>query len=212
MTANNETASQAALISRSDQFLHYAERALNMVAALSILFLMLLAVTQILGRTLFSLPIPGFIDFTEQAMVVFALLGVAYCQQEGGHIRMELLLTRLKGRGLWIFEMVTTLATLLLICGLVYGSWGHFVRAWTFGDSTIDIGLPIWPAKLLVPVALTALALRLAIQLAGYIRLCVHPQAQAVGVPLVEDVVEHAKHEIEETFGDDANNEEEAAR
>jgi TRAP-type mannitol/chloroaromatic compound transport system permease small subunit len=35
-------------------------------------------------------------------------------------------------------------------------------------DSSIDIGLPLWPAKLVVPLAFTLLWLRLVLQLWGY--------------------------------------------
>ncbi|GIT27686.1 MAG: hypothetical protein CM1200mP41_37300 [Gammaproteobacteria bacterium] len=29
----------------------------------------------------------GYIDWVEQVMVIFAFIGVAYCQREGGHAR-----------------------------------------------------------------------------------------------------------------------------
>ena len=52
---------------------------------------MLLAVAQILGRKLFNLPVTGFIDWVEQAMAIL-LLGIAYCQRLGGHIRMDIVI------------------------------------------------------------------------------------------------------------------------
>ena len=95
------------------------------------------------------------------------------------------------------------MAILAVVLALDYGSWFHFYRAWTIGDSTIDISLPTWPSKLVVPVALTLLALRLVLQLAGYARLIADPTRVPIDVPVVVDVTEAARHEIEETFGDD---------
>ncbi|MDJ0930114.1 hypothetical protein [Breoghania sp.] len=59
-----------------------------------------------------------------------------------------------------------------------------------------------------MPVALSLLALRLVLQLVGYARLIRYPTARpGVDLPSVEDITETARHEIEETFGDefDAN-------
>ena len=104
-------------------------------------------------------------------MPLIAFMGVAYTQRDGTHIRMDILIGRLKGRPLWIAEFITTLAAIILIILLVWGSWSHFDRSFDWGapnwsrDSSIDIGLPIWPAKLLVPVAFSVLVLRFLIQL-----------------------------------------------
>mgnify|MGYP001950750292 CR=1 FL=1 len=111
---------------------------------------------------------------------------------------MELVLDKLKrGRPLWIAEAITTLAALLIIALLARYSFDHFLRAWTYGDSTIDINLPVWPSKLLVSFALAVLAIRLLIQFAGFMRLVLHPDAEPIAVPLIADVVEQASSEAE---------------
>jgi len=188
---------------RFDGWLGHVENAFNLFAAVSILSLMLLAVAQVVGRLLFNTPIPGFIDITEQAMAVFAFAGVAYCQRVGGHIRMELVLGRLSGRTLYVCEMLGVILIAVTVALLIWGSWYHFDRSWTIGDSTMDIRLPTWPSKLMIPVALSLLFLRLCLQIYGYARLVADPGREPVAVPLIEGVEEHAKHEIEEAFGDD---------
>lgn len=206
---NNQTsqptpgAGGGGVVALADRWIAPLENVFNLLAAASILFLMLLAVAQVIGRAVFNAPVPGFIDFVEQAMVMFAFLGVAYCQREGGHIRMDLVLGNMKGRWPWLSELLTTLLTLLLIVALIYGSWEHFLRAWNFGDSTIDVGLPTWPSKLIVPATLSVLAVRLVIQLLGFMRLVANPDAEPVGVPRMESVEEHARDEIDEVMGDD---------
>ena len=192
-----------------DRLLAPLENIFNLLAAFSILFLMLLAVAQIFGRALLDMPIPGFIDFVEQAMVMFAFLGVAYCQRENGHIRMDLLVGNLRGRPMWAAEFITTLAILILMVLLVWGSWAHFQRSFDFGepwwsrDSSMDIRLPLWPAKLVVPVAFFVICLRLALQLFVYGRALLTGQDQPVGVPLHADAATQAAMEAAQVSGRD---------
>jgi len=72
------------------------------------------------------------------------------------------------------------------------------------GDSTIDIGIPIWPAKLVVPLAFSILWIRFALQLIGFTRLFVNPNAEIIAVPVIEDVNALARHEIEDALGEEA--------
>ncbi len=188
---------------RFDGWLGHVENAFNLIAAFSILTLMLLAVAQVFGRLVFNTPVPGFIDITEQAMAIFAFAGVAYCQRVGGHIRMEIVLGRLKGRALFICEMLGVILIAVTVVLLIWGSLYHFDRSWSIGDSTMDIRLPTWPSKLVIPVALGLLFLRLLMQIYGYARLVADPSREPYAVPVLEDVEEVAQHEIEEALGKD---------
>jgi C4-dicarboxylate transporter DctQ subunit len=84
---------------------------------------------------------------------------------------------------------------------LIYYGWDHFMRAYDSGDSTIDMELPVWPSKLLVPVSFSLLFLRLILQLIGYLRLLRRPDAEPVAVPRMLTVEELARREIEESTG-----------
>ncbi|WP_419904554.1 TRAP transporter small permease subunit [Kiloniella sp.] len=193
-------------LSRLDRALFSIESKLALVGGLIILALMLLAVAQILGRKLFNIPVPGFIDWVEQSMAVFAFVGVAYCHRLGGHIRMDIVVSHLKGRLLWASELLSSLIMLFLITALTYGSWLHFMRAFKNGDSSIDIALPLWPAKLMVPLALSILALRILIHVIGYARAVISGESEPVAVPLIEDAAEQAAHEAEHVSGFDKEN------
>ena len=173
------------------------ESALNLIAALVILAVMFIGVFQVFGRKLINFPVPGYVDVIEFTMTVFAFISIAYTQRLGGHVRMEIFLKRFRGRGLWIVEFLGTLTVLGIVAILAWFAYGHFLRAWTIGDSTIDIEIPLWPSKLLIPIAFAVLLVRLFIQLLGFLRLSAHPEAEPVGIPLIETVDEQAQHEIE---------------
>ena len=165
---------------------------------------LILGVTQVLSRKLLNWPILGYIDFIEQSMVIFAFFGIAYCQRLGGHVRMDLFMAKFSARPLYFFEAMATLIGLVVVTILIDTSWLHFLRAYQLGDSTIDIGLPIWPAKLVIPLAFGVLWVRFAIQLVGFIRLFINPDAEIIGVPVIEDVTAIARHEIEDALGEEA--------
>ena len=183
-------------LGRSDRWLGLVENGLNLVAGSLIFALMLFGVAQIVARTLFEAPILGYIDVVEVAMVGFAVLSVAFVQRVGGHVRMELLLGRLAGRPLWLLEAAATAAAAFVVAVLVPYSWRHFARAFDYGDSTIDVELATWPAKLVVPVALGVLLARLLLQLGGYLRLLRHPDLAPVAVPAAKDVAAQAREEV----------------
>ena len=193
------------LLDRGDRLLGRVENGLNLLAGVLIFALMLLGVVQIVLRTVFNAPIFGYIDVVEVAMVGFAVLSIAFVQRVGGHVRMEMLVGRLAGRVKWLVEAVGTGLAAFIVAVLIPYSWAHFERAFDFGDSTIDIELVTWPAKLVVPVALSVLLLRLALQFGGYLRLAAAPELEPVAVPTIQGAAERAQQEILLSGGDDTD-------
>lgn len=196
-----DTSADAPRLTFVDRWLGRVETGFNLFAAFAIFGLMLLGVWQVIGRTLFNAPVRGYIDFVELSVATFAFLGIAYCQRLGGHVRMEMLLKPMRGRLLWGTEIFGTLVALVVVAVLIWYSWGHFLRAYQLGDSTIDAELPVWPSKLAVPIAFGLLWLRLLVQLVGFGRLAIDPRRRPVAVVTVLTPEEIAAHEIEESLG-----------
>ena len=174
----------------------------NILSALSILVLMFFAVVQVVGRKVFNAPIFGYIDWVEQVMVIFAFIGVAYCQREGGHVRMELLIRNFRKRLLWLVEVIGVSIGLFIIGILIFTSFDHFLRAYEIGDSTINADLPVWPAKLIIPIAFASLWFRLLLHFVGYFRLFLNPNQAVSEVPIILGISQEAEKEIEDALGD----------
>lgn len=202
-TANSSPPPRGAL-AQFDHWYAKFENFLNGFSAIAIFAVMFLGVTQVVGRKLFNFPVPGYIDFIEQSMVVFAFFGISYCQRLGGHVRMDLFMAKFSGRPLYFFEALATLVGLFVITIMIQKSWLHFMRAFEYGDSSIDIELPIWPAKLIIPLTFSVLWVRFAIQTMGFTRLFFYPGASVIAVPVIEDVEEQARHEIADALGEEA--------
>tara|TARA_B100000941_G_C28467602_1_gene534500 strand:- start:640 stop:1269 length:630 start_codon:yes stop_codon:yes gene_type:complete len=193
----------SSLLSRLDIILLKLERFCALISGLTIFSLMFLAVYSVSGRKFFNAPLAGYVDYIEAALPVIAIMGVSYVQRDGSHIRMDIFVSLLKGRALWLFELISILLILLLILYLTWGAWLHFDRSFDCSrplcsrDSSIDIGLPTWPSKLVVPFAFTVLSFRLILQAVGYSRALIFDLKRPPAVPLPISSSEQAKIETE---------------
>lgn len=186
-------------LSKLDRALLRLEKAFALISGLAVFALMILAVVSVGGRNFFNNPIPGYVDWIEQAMPLIAFMGASFVMREGAHIRMDIVVGRLRGRMLYVVELITSLAVLILMALLVWGTWAHFARSFDFAapmwsrDSSMDIALPLWPAKLMAPLAFGVLCLRLMLQVWGYARAAV--TGQVVAVPMIADAAKQAQME-----------------
>jgi TRAP-type C4-dicarboxylate transport system permease small subunit len=185
-------------LSRADCALLPLERIFALVSGLAVFSLMFLAAYSVTGRKFFNQPLSGYVDYIEAAMPVIAFMGVSYVQRFGGHIRMDMIIGKMRGRLLWAMELFTIILMLLVIAALIWGSWAHFDRSFDLTkpmwsrDSSIDIGIPMWPSKLLIPVAFGLLSVRLSLQAIGYARALVLGLEHPVAVPLILSIEEQA--------------------
>lgn len=207
MAGSSHILSDNSALSVLDRALYRIESALAVLSGLAVFALMVMAVVSVGGRNFFNQPLPGYVDWIEQAMALIAFMAISMTQRDGGHIRMDIVVGALRGRVLWLVELLTTLIVLALILLLIWGSWAHFQRSFDFSqplwsrDSSIDIGLPLWPAKLLAPVAFSVLALRLALQALGFGAAFLSGAARPVAVPLVISAAEAAAAEAAQLTG-----------
>jgi len=222
VAASGNVLTDDSLISRIDQKLLVIERAFALISGLAVLTLMFLAVFSVSGRNFFNSPLPGYVDWIEQAMPLIAFMGISFVQREGGHIRMDLFIGSLRGRLLWIVEFISVLFILILMLLLVWGSWSHFGRSvdilplseWPaaigaseYGrlfisrDSSMDIAIPLWPAKLIVPLAFGLLCVRLVLQLIAYAKAIGTGNPSPIAVPLIETAAEQAEREARSVSG-----------
>lgn len=199
----------SSLLSKLDRALLPIERFCAYLSGFAIFSLMFLAAYSVSGRKFFGSPLQGYVDIIEVLMPLIAIMGVSYVQRDGTHIRMDMLVGALKGRALWLFELTTVLLMLVLMLALTWGAWEHFERSFDCArplcskDSTTDIYLPWWPAKLVVPIAFGVLVLRLILQAWGYARALVLGLETPAAVPLSLTVEEQAMAEAKMLEGSD---------
>jgi C4-dicarboxylate transporter, DctQ subunit len=191
------------LLSRLDRKLGKLEDAMSIASSFIILGLMFFGTINVIGRKVFSAPLWGYNDLVTLFMVAFSFLAISAMQRVGGHIRMELLVRRMRGRTMWIAEFIGVFLAISIMTVLTYYSYESVIRAIELGDSTIDRELATWPSKMWVPIAFAVLIARLFLQMWGYARLIIDPDAQPIAVPLMHSETELADKEIQDAFGDD---------
>ena len=201
-TAEN-TYSDDSLLSRLDRKLAKVEDFFSFAAAMVILGLMIFGTMNVIGRKVFNNPLWGYNDIVTLAMVAFSFLAISAMQRVGGHIRMELVVRKMRGRVLWTAEFIGVVLAIFIMVVLTYYSYTAFVRSIELGDSPIARELVTWPSKLWVPIAFGVLLMRLFLQAWGYSRLIVNPDAPPIAVPIMAEITEIADKEIHDAFGDD---------
>lgn len=125
--------------------------AFNLSAGLLLLALMVLTVTDVLGRNMFGRSVLGTVDISTLLLVAIAFLGLASAEIDGRHVSVTLLEARFGFRKRMVLSGVR--AVLLLGVGalVVWGLGDVMLSAVERGETTNDIlRLVTWPAKLVL--------------------------------------------------------------
>lgn len=150
------------LLGRLEQRQISVEKAFNGLAAAIIAFMMFLTTLDVILRYIFNSPLPGVYTLCEMLMVGAVYPAVAYVQQVKGHVRVDILIDRIKGRPRVAFELATLWIAFVSFAILTWQSGRLAWDAWVTGDH--DMGLieyPYWPAKAMMTLGVALLVLRL---------------------------------------------------
>ena len=114
---------------RLDHCLTRLYRISGYIAALCLVAIAMLVFTSILSR-IFLIYIPGLTEYSGYAMAGASFLAFAYTFENRGHIRVEVLISRLDSRIRWYIEvwclLIGSIVSMLLavyFARLVYWSW-----------------------------------------------------------------------------------------
>ena len=90
------------------------------------------------------------------------LLCAGYALKHNQHVRVDVLSSRLSRRAQTWIEIFGTLFFLLPMASLIlWLSWPVFVDSWRSGEVSSNAnGLPLWPARMLVPAGFALLVLQ----------------------------------------------------
>jgi TRAP-type mannitol/chloroaromatic compound transport system permease small subunit len=158
------------LFCRFNRVIKFIEDWFNLFAVFIIMFLMFFASIEISSRYIFNYPIPGHLEIVELIMPVIVFLSISYTERVGGHVRMELFLSKvLKGRAYHMAETITcTLCLLIFLFFLVY-TFKSSLFAYHIGDVSAYSDIPTWPSKFAVPLGFLLLCIRFGIETVQHI-------------------------------------------
>lgn len=124
--------------------------------------LMLLSSLEVVSRAFWDRPIPGTVELSSYMLVIFILCGLAYTHQVRGHVRVNLLLTKLPPTLALLIEVITILLSLFIMGVLAWQGWVVGLEQKTVSDM---LRIPQLPFRLLVSVAGVMMFLELLIDL-----------------------------------------------
>jgi TRAP-type C4-dicarboxylate transport system permease small subunit len=125
--------------------------------------MMLLTAGDVVGRAVWSKPIPGAVELSSYMLAVFILLGVAYTQQVKGHVRVTMLIWRLPEKVAVVLDSFTTLLSMFIILIL---AWQGLIVALETTRVSDMLRIAQQPFRILVSIAGFFLFLELSIDLA----------------------------------------------
>ena len=129
--------------------------------------MMLLTTGEVVGRAIWSRPIPGSMELSSYMLAIFVLLGIAYTHQVGGQVRVTMLVSRIPEKAALVLQILTTLLSLFIIGIMAWQGWIKAMEETTVSDM---LRVPQFPFRMLVSVAGLFLFLELLLDLVDSIK------------------------------------------
>ena len=132
------------------------------LAGLSLLLMMVYGFIDVTMRNLFNNPLPGTVEFTELFMPILALMGVAACQIQRRHMRVDFLFGFMSAKVKTIVNIFSYTAGIVAFSFVFWLSFLHALDS--FHGKEVAWGVipfPLYVAKFAVAVGILLFVLQL---------------------------------------------------
>ncbi len=134
-------------------------RALAITGGVMMILLIAMSIISIIGRKLFSLPVPGDFEIMQMGAAVATAMFFPYCQMNDGHMRVDFFTTHLPAR----FRAGLDSFAALLLGGvaalLAWRTIAAAIASQQSGHSSLMLGWPQWIAEALIVPSLILFSL-----------------------------------------------------
>lgn len=126
---------------------------MSQVAAWTVLFAALISAGNAFIRYGFDISSNGWLEIQWYLFAATVMLGAPAVLKFNEHVRVDILYSKLRGKGPVVVDLLGLLVFLLPVMGLLaYLSWPLFVKMYLTGEVSGNAGgLIRWPAMLLLP-------------------------------------------------------------
>jgi TRAP-type C4-dicarboxylate transport system permease small subunit len=136
----------------------------NTVAMVILFLMMVLTITDVFLRKVFSNSILGTVEVTEFMMLAVVFFGLAHTEVLNGHIKVDLFVGRLD-RHVQGFVDAVTQFTCFMLAGLITWAAGAYAEEMrNSGEVSQDLWIPIYPFLYVVMIGCALFALVLLIK------------------------------------------------
>ena len=145
---------------------------LLLLSGIGIALLAIPTVIDVTFRRLVGGSIPGVVEVSEVALVCVIIFGMAAALRDGDHISTPLLTGRLSRRNAARVRALGMCFVVILLTIMVVGTVGSATDSYLSGEYRFGfVAVPVWPAKIAIPIGLGLLLVELVIQLTDAVRL-----------------------------------------
>lgn len=134
-------------------------RAFAMVGGTLFVGLLLMSLVSIIGRKLFSLPVPGDLEVMQMGGAVAVGTFFPYCQMADGHVKVDFFTTWLPSRTRAALDAIAALLLCAVVSLITWRTAEATITSMQSGEISFMLSWPVWiTIALLVPsLALFAL-------------------------------------------------------
>lgn len=148
----------------------FVGRALLVLAAVALIVMATIITLNIFGRALFHRPIMGTIEYAGVLGIVFASVAISYVEKHRRNVVMEVVSSKFPPRVKAFTDAFGLLLGLVIIGVLSWAMFGDAGYALSYGETTVVMGVPLWPFKYIWAVGTAILCLALLYNMVQCIR------------------------------------------
>lgn len=117
----------------------------GIVGVVFLLAMMMMTVLDVILRYFFRRPIVGSVEISISLMVCVVFLGIAWCALNDGHISVDIITSKLSGRGRSILNGFDNLVTFLLAIVIAWRSLDEALLVKMMDVTSPLLGIPRYP-------------------------------------------------------------------
>ena len=144
-------------------------KVLNGIAMGIVAAMMFLTATDVILRYLFNRPIMGAFELIEYMMAILIPFGLAYCALQGGHVSVDLVVSRFSKKSRSILGSITTLLCLGLFLLITWQNVLYIRENFESKLTSAVLLIPVYPFVTAVAIGSAALCLVLVIDFLNYL-------------------------------------------
>jgi len=115
-----------------------------------VIFIMIDIISRLIKK-----PIHGVAEIAVFVMIIAVYLGLSNCEENDEHIKVELVVPRIKGKYSQFIKLIQFLIEISITFIVLISVWKNFIMSYKTQESvTGTTPLPIWPVKFIMVIGL----------------------------------------------------------
>jgi TRAP-type C4-dicarboxylate transport system permease small subunit len=151
-------------------WLDRASLGLAILAALALIFMVVVISAGVILRYAFGTPVLGLNEINQLTAVVLVMAALPYCTVRSGHVGVDVFDNAIGRWGRLIGDIGSRLLSGFVLSVLAWRAALKALDAYEFGDTTNMLGLPIWPFYGVLTIGMALCVLIFAAQIIARLR------------------------------------------